>query len=101
MNDQNQPGDSAEHEYDHGALGDAEYAEFMELAAEEGFDLEDVEGANDPSDPFPTPEKLFTIDDDFNGWGEAADKFFGDGEEDNPLGIITKLQQDTGKVGEE
>ncbi|MFJ4848074.1 MULTISPECIES: ribosome biogenesis GTPase Der [unclassified Streptomyces] len=27
-----------------GALGDAEYAEFMELAAEEGFDLEDVAG---------------------------------------------------------
>ncbi|WP_031521867.1 ribosome biogenesis GTPase Der [Streptomyces sp. NRRL F-5123] len=27
---------------DTGALGDAEYAEFMELAAEEGFDLEDV-----------------------------------------------------------
>ncbi|MBY8878544.1 ribosome biogenesis GTPase Der [Actinacidiphila acidipaludis] len=27
---------------DIGALGDAEYAEFMELAAEEGFDLEDV-----------------------------------------------------------
>ncbi|MEU6893699.1 ribosome biogenesis GTPase Der [Streptomyces sp. NPDC046557] len=32
-------------QHDHGALGDAEYAEFMELAAEEGFDLEDVEGA--------------------------------------------------------
>jgi GTP-binding protein len=31
------------HEYgEHGALGDAEYAEFMELAAEEGFDLEEV-----------------------------------------------------------
>ncbi|WP_329180231.1 MULTISPECIES: ribosome biogenesis GTPase Der [unclassified Streptomyces] len=27
-----------------GALGDAEYAEFMELAAEEGFDLEEVAG---------------------------------------------------------
>jgi GTP-binding protein len=27
---------------DTGALGDAEYAEFMELAAEEGFDLEEV-----------------------------------------------------------
>ncbi len=27
---------------EHGALGDAEYAEFMELAAEEGFDLEEV-----------------------------------------------------------
>lgn len=43
MNDQIQPEGSAEHE--HGALGDAEYAEFMELAAEEGFDPEDVEGA--------------------------------------------------------
>ncbi|MGW3275339.1 GTPase, partial [Streptomyces kronopolitis] len=36
MNDQNPTGD------EHGALGDAEYAEFMELAAEEGFDLEEV-----------------------------------------------------------
>ncbi|MET7943592.1 ribosome biogenesis GTPase Der [Streptomyces sp. NPDC005302] len=43
MNDHIQPEGSAEHE--HGALGDAEYAEFMELAAEEGFDVEDVEGA--------------------------------------------------------
>ena len=43
MNDQIQPEGSAEHE--HGALGDAEYAEFMELAAEEGFDAEEVEGA--------------------------------------------------------
>ncbi|PWI41802.1 ribosome biogenesis GTPase Der [Streptomyces sp. ICBB 8177] len=34
-----------ENEYgEHGALGDAEYAEFMELAAEEGFDLEEVAG---------------------------------------------------------
>jgi GTPase len=34
-----------DHETDHGehgALGDAEYAEFMELAAEEGFDLDEV-----------------------------------------------------------
>jgi GTP-binding protein len=38
MNDQTPTGD------EHGALGDAEYAEFMELAAEEGFDLEEVEG---------------------------------------------------------
>ncbi|MEO3754006.1 ribosome biogenesis GTPase Der [Streptomyces sp. B6B3] len=28
----------------HGALGDAEYAEFMELAAEEGFGAEEVDG---------------------------------------------------------
>ncbi|GAB7034412.1 ribosome biogenesis GTPase Der [Streptomyces sp. NPDC021749] len=38
MNDQIPTGD------EHGALGDAEYAEFMELAAQEGFDLEEVEG---------------------------------------------------------
>ncbi|MEV6107155.1 ribosome biogenesis GTPase Der [Streptomyces sp. NPDC051940] len=29
---------------EHGELSDAEYAEFMELAAQEGFDLEEVEG---------------------------------------------------------
>lgn len=37
MNDQIHTGD------EHGELGDAEYAEFMELAAQEGFDLEEVE----------------------------------------------------------
>ncbi|MFF2407821.1 ribosome biogenesis GTPase Der [Streptomyces sp. NPDC058092] len=42
MNDQIHS-DGSDHE--HGALGDAEYAEFMELAAEEGFDAEEVEGA--------------------------------------------------------
>ncbi|MEU1438506.1 ribosome biogenesis GTPase Der [Streptomyces sp. NPDC005786] len=42
MNDQIHSGGS---DHEHGALGDAEYAEFMELAAQEGFDLEDVEGA--------------------------------------------------------
>ncbi|MGY0063053.1 ribosome biogenesis GTPase Der [Streptomyces sp. LZ34] len=38
MNDQIQTGAA------HGELGDAEYTEFMELAAQEGFDLEEVEG---------------------------------------------------------
>ncbi|MER7835996.1 ribosome biogenesis GTPase Der [Streptomyces sp. NPDC096040] len=55
MSDQIQPGDSAEHEYDHGALGDAEYAEFMELAAEEGFEIEDVEGAIEAAGHGPLP----------------------------------------------
>ncbi|EFL27231.1 MULTISPECIES: ribosome biogenesis GTPase Der [Streptomyces] len=39
MNDQIHSGGD-----EHGELGDAEYAEFMELAAEEGFDLAQVEG---------------------------------------------------------
>ncbi|MEV0263210.1 ribosome biogenesis GTPase Der [Streptomyces sp. NPDC050617] len=37
MNDQIPSGD------EHGELGDAEYAEFMELAAQEGFDPEDID----------------------------------------------------------
>ncbi|MDK1475652.1 ribosome biogenesis GTPase Der [Streptomyces sp. 549] len=41
MNDQIHSGD----EHGHGELGDAEYAEFMELAAQEGFDAEEIEGA--------------------------------------------------------
>ncbi|MFI7245415.1 ribosome biogenesis GTPase Der [Streptomyces qinglanensis] len=44
MNDQMHPADDGT-EHGHGELGDAEFAEFMELAAEEGFDQEEVEGA--------------------------------------------------------
>jgi sulfate transport system substrate-binding protein len=79
----------------------ADYAQSGFRPVVDGVDIGEVDGANDPADPFPTPDKLFTIDDDFNGWGEAADKYFGDGEEGNPLGIITELQQETGKVGDE
>jgi sulfate transport system substrate-binding protein len=67
--------------------------------AEQGFrPLDDsisveVEGANDPSDPFPAPsKKLLTIDGDFGGWSEANTKFF-----DENDGIVTKIQQETGK----
>ncbi|MEU2509757.1 ribosome biogenesis GTPase Der [Streptomyces sp. NPDC007863] len=42
-------------QHDHGALGDAEYAEFMELAAEEGFDIEDVEVAIEEAGHGPLP----------------------------------------------
>ncbi|MEE1810436.1 ribosome biogenesis GTPase Der [Streptomyces sp. BE133] len=52
MNDQIHS-DGSDHE--HGALGDAEYAEFMELAAEEGFGAEEVEGAIDEAGHGPLP----------------------------------------------
>ncbi len=52
----------------------------------------DVKGANDPSNPFPVPPKLLTIDKDFGGWSEANTKFF-----DEKSGIVTKIQQETGK----
>ncbi|MFJ6700515.1 ribosome biogenesis GTPase Der [Streptomyces sp. NPDC091272] len=47
MNDQIHSGDEhgPEQGADHGVLGDAEYAEFMELASQEGFDLEEVQEA--------------------------------------------------------
>ena len=66
--------------------------------AEEGFRPLDssiqpeVKGANDPSDPFPTPKKLLTIEKDFGGWSEANTKFF-----DENDGIVTKIQAETGK----
>jgi sulfate transport system substrate-binding protein len=66
--------------------------------AEEGFrPLDqsikvDVEGANDPSNPFPAPQKLLTIDGDFGGWSAANTKFF-----DEKSGIITKLLASSGK----
>jgi sulfate/thiosulfate-binding protein len=59
-------------------------------------DLE-VDGANDPSDPFPAPATLLTVDDDFGGWDEANGKYFGDGEDGNPLGILTEIQADAGQ----
>jgi sulfate transport system substrate-binding protein len=79
----------------------ADYAQSGFRPVVDGVEIGEVSGANDPADPFPTPDQLWTIDGDFNGWAEAADKYFGDGEEGNPLGIITELQQSTGKVGDE
>jgi sulfate transport system substrate-binding protein len=77
--------------------GQAAYAKSGFRPVIDGVDVGEVEGANDPSDPFPAPAKLYTIDDTFGGWGEAADKYFGDGTEGKPLGLITAIQQATGK----
>ncbi|GAA0475080.1 ribosome biogenesis GTPase Der [Streptomyces sp. NPDC046215] len=49
MNDQIHSGD------EHGELGDAEYAEFMELAAQEGFDAEEIAGAIEEAGHGPLP----------------------------------------------
>lgn len=50
-----------------------------------GVTVPTVEGANDPSNPFPTPKHLVTID-DLGGWDVVNDKFFGDS------GIVTKIE---------
>ena len=74
----------------------ADYAQSGFRPVVDGVELPEVEGANDPSDPFPTPSTLYTIDGDFGGWAEADAKFFDDAE-----GIIPKLQAKTGTEGEE
>ena len=66
--------------------------------AEQGFRPLDssvkvsVQGANDPADPFPAPQRLLTIDGDFGGWAQANTKFF-----DEKDGVITKLLAESGK----
>ncbi len=51
-----------------------------------------VEGAKDPSDPFPTVPNLLTVDEDFGGWDEVTDKFF-----DEESGLITLAIAASGK----
>ena len=52
----------------------------------------DVKGANNPSDPFPAPTTLLTIDKDFGGWSVANKKYF-----DEKDGIVTKALAASGK----
>jgi sulfate transport system substrate-binding protein len=95
------PGAEAFLEFMTGPEAQAGYAASGFRPVVDGVEIPEVEGANDPADPFPTPDTLFTINENFNGWGEAGDKYFGDGQEGNPLGIVTQLQQELGKEGEE
>jgi sulfate/thiosulfate transport system substrate-binding protein len=74
----------------------ADYAESGFRPVVDGVELPEVEGANDPADPFPTPGTLYTIDEEFGGWAEADAKYFDDTE-----GIVPKLQAKTGTEGEE
>jgi sulfate transport system substrate-binding protein len=50
-----------------------------------GVNAGTVQGANNPSDPFPQPAKLITID-QLGGWSKVNDEFFGDS------GIVTKIE---------
>jgi sulfate transport system substrate-binding protein len=58
----------------------------------EGIEIPEVEGANEPGNPFPEPENLMNID-DFGGWSEVNTTFF-----DEEEGIVTKILQDSGKA---
>ncbi len=71
--------------------GQTDYAELGFRPLDDSIKV-DVKGANEPSDAFPTPKTLLTIDGDFDGWSEANKKYF---DEDN--GIVTKLIAASGK----
>jgi sulfate/thiosulfate-binding protein len=76
-------------------LGPQAQAEFAKLGFRpvvSGVDPGTVEGANDPADPFPTPEQLLTIGDDFGGWPEVNSTYF-----DPETGRVTAIQTATGK----
>lgn len=85
------------------AEGQALYAGFgfRPVAGVDGVEVPEVEVANDPENPFPAPEQLFTVDGDFGGWNEAADTFFADGEDGGPVGIIPRLIEESGTDAQE
>ena len=58
----------------------------------DGTPVGEVQGANNPAEPFPTPAKLFTVGDDLGGWDAVNTKFF-----DEKAGIVPLIQQATGK----
>ena len=58
----------------------------------EGVEYGDVEGANDPADPFPEVTNLLTVEDDFESWDALSAKFF-----DEEEGIITVIIAESGK----
>ncbi|MGN0063640.1 MAG: sulfate ABC transporter substrate-binding protein [Nocardioides sp.] len=51
-----------------------------------------VEGATDPSNPFPEVPHLLTVENDFGSWGELSTKYF-----DEENGIVTKAIAKSGK----
>lgn len=58
----------------------------------EGVEVGEVPGANDPANPFPKPERLFTINDDLGGWKSVNEKFFAE-----ETGLVPRIQAETGK----
>ncbi len=58
----------------------------------DGVEFGDVEGANDPSEPFPEVARLLTVEGDFGSWSELSDRFFDEAE-----GIVTKAIEKSGK----
>ena len=87
------PAASAWYDFVTSPAGQAIYAAKGYRPVLDGVDVGTVEGANDPSAPFPEPTALLTIDDDFGGWAEANATYF-----DADDGIVPRIQEATGKT---
>lgn len=59
----------------------------------DGVDYGEVEGANDPSNPFPEVENLLTVKDDFESWDALSKKFFAE-----EGGVVTVIIAESGKA---
>ena len=59
----------------------------------EGVDYGDVDGANDPSDPYPAVTNLLTVEEDFESWETLSATFF-----DEEEGIVTRIIAESGKA---
>lgn len=59
----------------------------------DGVEYGEVEGANDPANPFPEVEHLLTVEQDFESWEALSEKFF-----DETSGIVTRVIGESGKA---
>jgi sulfate transport system substrate-binding protein len=59
----------------------------------DGVEFGEVDGANDPADPFPVVANLLTVAEDFESWEALSAKFF-----DESDGIVTKAIAASGKA---
>ena len=73
--------------------GQAEFAKKGFRPIVEGAEFGDVEGANDPANPFPEIPELLTVAEDFESWSALSKKFF-----DEESGIVTQVILASGKA---
>ena len=56
-------------------------------------EIGEVEGANDPANPFPDVPNLLTVAEDFESWDALSDRFF-----DEADGLVTQIIAASGKA---
>ncbi len=76
-----------------GAEGQRQFALKGFRPVVDGVDFGEVEGANDPANPYPAVPNLLTVADDFESWDTLSDKFFADG-----TGLVTVIIAESGKA---